>query len=52
MAAPLDIAGFSVLLLLALAILAPLLRSVRTLQIPLAFSLARSPRWLPSSPER
>ena len=40
MAAPLDIAGFSVLLLLALAALAPLLRSLRSIQIPLAFSLS------------
>ena len=40
MVSPLDIAGFSVLLLLALAAAAPLLRSVRTLQIPLGFSLS------------
>ncbi len=40
MVSPLDIAGFSVLLLLGMAVLAPLLRSVRALQIPLAFSLS------------
>jgi formate hydrogenlyase subunit 3/multisubunit Na+/H+ antiporter MnhD subunit len=40
MASPLDIAGFSVLLLLALTALAPLLRSVRAVQIPFAFSLS------------
>ena len=40
MADPLDIAGFSVLLLLALAALAPIFRQNRKLQIPLAFSLS------------
>ncbi|MDD2853860.1 MAG: proton-conducting transporter membrane subunit, partial [Desulfuromonadaceae bacterium] len=40
MPAALDIAGFSVLLLLVLAVAAPLFRPVRTLQITLVFSLA------------
>lgn len=40
MPSALDIAGFAVIILLALALLSPLLRSVRTIQIPLAFSLA------------
>jgi hydrogenase-4 component B len=35
---PLDIAGFSVLLLLALAVVAPGLRSVRAFQIPFTFA--------------
>ena len=38
MVSPLDIAGFSVLLLLAIAAISPLLRAARAIQIPVMFS--------------